>query len=250
MSDLNLLNSNSQKKINENNENIQSHLEELRNCLLFSLLIILICLILSFCFASKTIKLLQTLAPVGSSFFQLKPGELFFVHLKTSCYLAFSLAYPFLLNQIKIFIWPGLKQNEKKISLIILFGSPLLFILGILFGFFIALKPMLNFLFGFGLEAHLVEAHYSLENFISFVFSIIFMLSLSFQLPILILILALLNLINSVQLISCWKYVIFGSFVLAAIITPTPDPFNMILVGIALILLYVLSIILIKLFRK
>ena len=234
----------------EKQENLESHLTELRQRIIYSLVICLISLIVAFAFSSKTILQLQKLAPAGATFFQLRPGELFFVHLKTATYLAFMIAYPFLLGQLKAFIWPGLKSQEKQTSNIIIIGSPFLFLIGLAFAYFLALKPMLNFLFGFGLESGLVEAHYSLDYFISFVLSIFFILGLSFQLPILVFILAIFNLITSGQLTKHWQIICFGIFALAAIITPTPDPFNMILVGLALIFLYGLSILIIKLCGK
>ncbi len=234
----------------ENQENLESHLTELRQRIIFSLIICLGALIAAFYFSSAIILQLEKLAPHGATFFQLRPGELFFVHLKTASYVAFLLAYPFLLSQLKAFMWPGLKNHEKHTGNIIVISSPFLFGLGIAFAYFLALKPMLNFLFGFGLEAGLVEAHYSLDYFISFVLSICFILGLSFQLPVLIFILAILNLITSAQLTKHWQIICFGVFALAAIITPTPDPFNMILVGLALIGLYGLSIFIIKLFGK
>lgn len=229
---------------------LESHLSELRTRLIVSIVCFIVIFGLSLWMVPSTLLQLQSLAPKGSSFFQIKPGELFFVYFKVALFLSFILSAPILLYQTAAFIWPGLKLKEKQIAVVFFVGGPLLFLGGMSFAYFVALKPMLAFLLGFGVDLKIVEPHYSLDFYVSLVTAAIVVFGLAFQLPIMLFIAALLDLITSVHLIKFWKEAIFATFVLAAILTPTPDPFNMSILGLALASLYGLSLLSIKLIGK
>ncbi|MDJ0625559.1 MAG: twin-arginine translocase subunit TatC [Candidatus Caenarcaniphilales bacterium] len=238
------------EKISKKENGLEQHLEELRHRIIFCLLWLVITVAISFFLTPYVIKIFELLAPKGTSFFQIKPGELFFVYLRISFLLGTLASVPFFLYQFRSFIWPGLKDNEKKIGNLIIFGSPILFLLGAGFAYFIALKPMLAFLLGFGVDLALVQPQYSLEYYISLIIAVICILGLAFQIPVLIFVMAIMDLVTSKFLLKFWRQSLFGSFVLAAILTPTPDPINMGIVGFAIVALYAFSVLLVKIIGK
>ncbi len=229
---------------------LEEHLEELRQRLLWSILALFPALTLGFYLTPKAILLLENLAPKGTTFFQLKPGELFFVYFKLAFLLGLLFIMPFWLKQTHDFIWPGLKLREKKIAGTVFWGGPILFLIGLAFAYFVALKPLLAFILGFGVDLALVKPQYSLDYFISLVLSILLVFGVAFQIPIVLFILALLDLMTSSQMASYWKQAVFGAFIIAAVATPTPDPLNMSILGLALAALYGFSLLIIKLIGK
>ncbi len=248
-----IINSNSEltdSEIQTSDWSLEKHLEELRNRILFSIIIFLPSLALGFYLVPIVLQKLEALAPQGTVFFQLKPGELLFTYFKLTFTLSLLLVSPFWLQQIAAFILPGLTKKEKNISLVLLIGGPFLFVAGAAFAYYIALRPLLSFILGFGVDLALIQPQYSLDYFVSLVTSVIFMFGIAFQLPILLFVLAMLDLISSTQLIRFWKEALFGAFLLAAVLTPTPDPINMSILGLALGALYGLSIFFIKISGK
>lgn len=217
-------------------QDLSEHIEELRNRILISVATLGVFVFLCFSFSAQIIRFLEAAAPAGSSFFQLKPGELFMSSLKVSLFFGLILSLPILLQQLGAFLSPGLKDKERKLIGPILWTAPILFLLGSAFGYYFALPPLLKFLLGF--REGIVETRYGLEHFLNLEISIIGLCGIVFQLPILIVILTSLNLVNTKQLLSIWRYVVLFSFVLAAILTPTPDPLTMSIVASALLGLY------------
>jgi sec-independent protein translocase protein TatC len=234
----------------EEDWSLVEHLTELRNRLLISLAFFIPCLGVAFYLAPKLIFCFESLAPLGTIFFQLKPGELLFVYFRLSFTLGLILGAPVWLYQLGAFLWPGLKPKEKQIASVLLIGGTLLFLAGVFFAYFVALKPLLAFILGFGVDLNIVKPQYGLDYFVSMVTAVIFIMGLAFQLPVLIFVLALLDLIDSKMLLGYWRQAIFGAFVLAAVLTPTPDPFNMLILGSALMGLYGFSLLAVKLIGK
>jgi sec-independent protein translocase protein TatC len=227
---------------------IGEHLEELRTVLFISVLVILIAFSVAFYFSEHLINLLKTLAPVGSSFFQLKPGELFLVSIKVSFFAALYFAIPFLMHQVYLFVEPALKKKEKSLSVLVVIMAPLLFWGGLTFAFFFLLPPLLDFLLNF--REGVVEKRYGLESYINLVLSIETVTAISFQLPVVIFVMGILGLVKVKQLVSVWRYVILFAFILAAFLTPTPDPLTMSVLACALLVLYFSTILVLKLFKK
>ncbi len=224
------------EKISEKAEAFTDHLQELRNRILITVISLITMIMLCFYFSGPIILFLEAAAPEGASFFQLKPGELFMSSFKVSVYLGVILALPVFLNQIAVFLSPGLNQKEKKILSPIFWASPFLFLAGIAFAYYMVLPPLLDFLLGF--REGVVETRYGLEHFINLELSILALCGIAFQLPIIIITISFFNIIKSSQLMSIWRYVILGSFVIAAVLTPTPDPLTMTIVALALLALY------------
>jgi sec-independent protein translocase protein TatC len=204
---------------------ISEHLDELRNRIIIGVSCFLVAMIVAFYFSPQLLKLLQRLAPNGSEFFQLKPGELLFASLHISVYSAVVFSMPLFFKQLESFVKPGLKDNEYKLLSPILSFSPYLFWLGIVFAYFMAAPPVINFLWGFNQDLMLTIT------------------GISFQLPVLVLSLGFCKIVTSKDLIKIWRYVVIGAFVIAAIITPTPDPLTMSILAAAILILYFASIV-------
>jgi len=224
------------------------HLDELRKRIFIGVLTLVLTVCVCFYLSEPIIIFLEAAAPQGSSFYQIKPGELFMASLKVSVYFGLIVSLPVLLWQIYLFAKPGLKDNENSIIKPLVFISPLLFWFGQVFAYFFILPALVEFLFGF--RKNIVETRYSLEHFLNLEISILSVCGISFLLPMLIFILGQFGLVSSKQLFKAWRYVVLGAFVVSAVITPTPDPFTMSILAFALLSLYFLTVIILKVSKK
>jgi len=128
---------------------LAEHLTELRNKIIISIASICIATLIGFLFSKGIITALTTIAPEGTTFLQIKPGEFFFTSLRVAFYFGFVIALPVIIWQLASFIVPGLSDKEKRMVVPIALASPTLFFLGSLFAFYFVAPSMFNFLFGF-----------------------------------------------------------------------------------------------------
>lgn len=215
------------------------HLAELRNKIIVSFIILCITTFIGFISSKEIIRLLTNIAPDETMFLQIKPGEFFFISLKVALYCGLVLALPIIIWQLVSFILPGLTKKERKATIPILFSAPFLFCLGAIFAYYFVAPSMVNFLFGFGKEV--IPSSISIESFISFTMMIMAVCGFVFLLPVIIFALASAGMVNHKILLNKWRYAILASLILGAILTPTPDPFNMGIISGILISLYFLS---------
>jgi sec-independent protein translocase protein TatC len=224
------------------------HLQEMRSVILISLASLLLFFIIAFYYADFFIEILKKLAPLGSSFFQLKPGELFMSSLKVGFFVAFYFSFAIIISQIYFFVKPALKEQEKQIVKGLSVFIPVLFYLGLVFAYFFILPPLLDFLLNF--KEGLVEKRYGLESFLNLVLSIETVTAIAFQLPVLVFLLGIFNIVSVKQLFAIWRYVILGAFIVSAFLTPTPDPLTMSVLACALLVLYFSTILILKLIKR
>lgn len=229
-------------------QDMVDHLSELRNRILISIGSIIAATLIAFYFSGPIIKFLEAAAPAGSTFFQLKPGELFFNSFKVSVFIGLVVSLPIIINQVAIFINPGLKDNERRIIGPILWLAPILFFVGIIFAYYLVLPPLLEFLLGF--RTGVVETRYGLEHFINLEISILGLCGICFQLPIILITLVFFKILSTTQLLAMWRYVVLGAFIIAAVLTPTPDPLTMSILAVALLGLYFGTIAFLSLFKS
>lgn len=227
---------------------IVTHLEELRNKLVYSFIAVAVCSLLGFYLSKYAIFLLTQIAPEGTTFLQIKPGEFFFTSIRVSLYLGLVFSSPIVISQLSGFITPGLKKKERDIIVPIFIGAPLLFITGSIFAYYFVAPSMLRFLFGFGKDV--ISMSISIESFVSFMLMIMAICGFAFLLPVIIYALANVGIVDSGFLVSKWRYAVLSSVVLGAVLTPTPDPFNMSLISGILIILYFVSVGSLKLINK
>lgn len=226
---------------------VVEHLEELRRRILISLAAIFIATCIAFWKVKEIVSYLVRLGRIGHLVF-LSPVEAFFAYLKVAFFVGLFISSPIVLFQIWRFISVGLKENERKSVIFYLPFSIVLFLFGAVFAFCIAIPWALRFLINFaGPE---VLPMLSISKYISFVVVLLLMFGLVFELPIAIILLAKLGIVTTAALRRNRKYAILSIFIIAAILTPTPDAFTQLLMAIPLIFLYELSIWLSKLVRR
>ena len=211
------------------------HLEELRQRILNSIYSILVSIFFSFLIIKPLINFLEIPAR-DIHLLQLAPGEFLFVAIKVAGYSGLIVSIPYIFYQIILFITPGLTKQEKNLILPAVFGSGLLFFLGLLFSWWVLVPAAINFFINFG--ADIVEPAWSIEKYFDFVLLLMSSTAVAFQLPVLQFILGSLGIITTEKMISNWKIVVISSAILSAIITPSTDPLTMSLLSLSIILLF------------
>nr|MBC7244302.1 twin-arginine translocase subunit TatC [Chloroflexota bacterium] len=228
---------------NEVQMTIIEHLEELRQRLMKCLIAVAITTALSFAFTTQIMRIL--IAPAGIKPVFLRPTEMFVTYFRVALLAGSILAMPVIVYQTIQFVWPGLRNSERLYVRIIVPAATLSFILGVLFTYFVLLPFALRYLVSFG--GDLVEAKWTIGEYISFVTTLLFWSGVIFETPLILYFLARLRIISPQFLSQNRKFAILIIAVLAAVITPTPDPFNMGLVMLPLLLMYEVGILLAKL---
>ncbi len=219
------------------------HIEELRKRLLYALLALAVATAIC---AVLTPQLLAWLArPIGGleQLEAIEVTENVGVFMQVSLLGGVTLAMPIILYQLWAFINPGLYKKERRYVYLLMPMATLLFVAGAAFAYFVMLPTAVPFLIGF-ID---IPTKPRPANYISFITNLMFWIGVSFETPLLIFFLAKVGIVNHSILIRGWRVALLLMAVLAAMVTPTPDPINMGLVMIPLILLYGLSIILARL---
>ncbi len=170
-------------------------------------------------------------------------GGAFFVAIKVAFFSGILLSLPVILSQIWLFIAPGLYANEKKMLLPFIFGGTLMFAVGVSFAYYVVTPFGFDFLITFG--SFKFTPLINIEDYVGFFTKIMFGFGLAFELPVFAYFLALLGLVDDRQMISFFKYAIVIIFVVAALLTP-PDVLTQMLMAGPLIILYGLSILLVR----
>jgi sec-independent protein translocase protein TatC len=220
---------------------IIEHLSELRKGIIICLVALAAATLLSLPFTASLLKILKFPARgVIDRLAFFSPEEAFLIYMRIGILCGFILSLPVILHQLWRFCSPAMEERVKKHSAFFIISCFLSFVVGNLFAYFILLPPALKFLLGFAKDD--LEPVISAGKYISFVTGIIFASGLVFQMPILSFILARLGVINSRVLRKKYKYAIVIIFIVAAVITPTPDAFNMLILALHMLLLYELSI--------
>jgi sec-independent protein translocase protein TatC len=225
---------------------ILEHLEELRQRIMVAGIALLVGMAISgFLLTQRMMEWLVhpgVQAMGGRNPIVTNPPEVFIAYLKVALFTGAALAMPVMLHQFFLFILPALTASEKRVAYLFVPGATLSFALGVAFGYFVILPPALTFLGGFGQGT--VDALWSIGPYLSFVTSLLFWIGVAFEMPLVIFTLAKVGVVSYQQLKRYRKFAFLGAFVGAAIITPTPDPFNQTLVGLPLYLLFELGLLL------
>ena len=242
------------------NNSFTSHFTELRSRLLNSLIFIFVIFIISYVFAEQ---LYNFLVEPYSKAVRDEGGqrrliftalhETFITYIKVAFFSAIFIGSPFLLIQIYKFIAPGLYKNEKQALLPYLISTPILFLLGGLLVYYLVMPLAIKFFLSFetlGSNTTLpIQLEAKVNEYLSLIMRLIFAFGISFQLPILLNLLARIGVVNSNYLKTRRRYVIVIIFAIAAILTP-PDPITQVGLAIPLLLLYELSIFTVKFTEK
>lgn len=170
-------------------------------------------------------------------------GGAFFVALKVSFFAAILAALPFILYQLWLFVAPGLYNNEKKMIIPFVIGGSVMFFIGVLFAYYIVTPFGFQFLITFG--SFLYTPLINIEDYVGFFTKIMMGFGIAFELPVFAYFLALLGLVTDRTLIDFFKYAVIIIFVTAALLTP-PDILTQMLMAAPLVLLYGLSILIVR----
>jgi sec-independent protein translocase protein TatC len=227
------------------------HLEELRKRIINSLIAVGVALAVCWTFADYLFKAVQRpiLKAGVSSLVVSSPTEGFNLELKLALMAAVFLASPFVLGQVWLFISPGLYKHERRYALPFIFFSSLLFVLGGLFGYFVAFPFALRFLLewekNMGVTA-LINATQYFDLFIMVELG----LAIIFEIPAVIFVLSRIGLVSGPFLLRNTRYAILAAFIIAAVITPTTDIPNMMMMAGPMVLLYMLGVLVAYVFGK
>jgi sec-independent protein translocase protein TatC len=191
--------------------------------------------------------LYQVLPPNSFMIYTSLP-EAFFNYMKISFYGSLFLTSPYIFYQLWKFISPGLYKSEKKYMLPFVISSTILFICGILFGYYLALPPAFSFFVEF--SSDFLKPMFSLREYLSLSLKLLLAFGVSFELPVVIFFLARIGVVSSKMLSRNRRYAILIIFIAAAILTPSPDARTQIIMAIPLMGLYEIGIIVAKLAEK
>lgn len=165
-----------------------------------------------------------------------KPTTTIGLFMKISLFTGAVFAMPWIVREVLLFILPGLTRKERRALMWIIPGAFLFFLVGAAFAYFVMIPTAIPFLLGFWAE--LIEQNWMVDEYVPFVTGLIFWVGISFETPLIMAFVARTGAANYRQYLAVWKYAMVVIAVLAAFITPTPDPFNMGLVMFPLISLY------------
>lgn len=171
----------------------------------------------------------------------------FFVPLKVTLFLAFLISLPIVLYQLWAFVAPGLYKREKRLVWPILFSSLLMFALGMLYCYFVVFRMVFMFIAGFSPDS--VNFAPDIDAYFGFVISMFLAFGMTFEVPIVVMVLNRMGVAHYETLVKVRPYVIVGAFIIAAIVTP-PDVLSQCLLALPLVILYQVGLWMVKLFGK
>lgn len=225
------------------------HLEELRSRIIRALMGVAVAFVISIIFTNQLWNVVR--APAAAALkslhyepdlVQITPMEVFnVVWVKLPILCAVFLSSPWILYQVWAFISPGLYRRERKWAVPFVLGSAGLFIAGGLFAYFVAFRYGLTFLLGLGHDIG-IKPFVSVTEYFDLFVNVTLGVGLVFELPVLIFFLILLRVVTPSFLINHSRYAILAIFILAAIVTPTPDVFNLMLFATPMCLLFYIGI--------
>jgi len=176
----------------------------------------------------------------GGKLQALAPGEMFFTYIKCALLAGFLAALPVLFWQAWAFVAPGLYSSERRVALPFVLASTFLFVAGASFGHTVVFPIMFAFFASF--ESRYVEAAWTMHEVFSFTTHMFLAFGVSFELPIVVFFLAAAGIVDARQLLRGFKYAVLVAFIVAAVLTPTPDMVTQTLLAGPLCLLYLLGV--------
>jgi len=230
-------------RVSEKTMPLMEHLRELRSVLIKAVVALVVCAAITAIFTPQILQFL--IAPYGESLQTIDPTENISIYLRVSIMSGAILAMPIFVYLLWSFIAPGLEAKEKRYVRLLVPGATVFFLVGVAFAWGVMLPAAIGFLSTF--QSEIFKSDWRADSYIPFVTSLMFWIGVAFETPLIVFFLAKLRLVNARQLLRAWRYAVVVIAVVAAMITPTVDPFNMALVMAPLILLYFFSILLAKL---
>jgi sec-independent protein translocase protein TatC len=229
------------------------HLVELRRRIFMVLGAMLVGAAVALIFANTILGLL-TRPAAGVQLIVLRPTDMIFVYIEIVLSAGAIAALPMILYQCLMFIRPALEspQELSMFKAIAILGMPLVvvfFAMGLSFAYFVMLPFAIQYLSSFGTE--FAKPSWNIKEYYSFIFAVLLWIGAAFETPLVMALLARLGLVSPSAMAKQWRYAIVGMAIVAAAITPTVDPFNMMVVMIPLLALYFMGILMARaVYRK
>jgi sec-independent protein translocase protein TatC len=228
-----------------------SHLIELRSRLMKASVVVIILFVALMPWAGNIYDLLaypmMVALPEGSKMIATGVVTPFLIPVKVTMLVAFIIALPWVLYQLWAFVAPGLYAHEKRLVAPLVISSSTLFIIGIAFCYFLVFGVVFRFINDFAPESIAVAP--DIDSYFSFVMTMFIAFGLTFEVPVVVVVLVRMGLVTVEKLKQIRPYVIVGAFVIAAIVTP-PDVVSQLLLAIPLCLLYEVGLFLAPMFVR
>lgn len=232
-------------------ETFISHLVELRDRLLRAVVAVIVVFVCLMPWAGDIYDLLalpmMNTLPEGTSMIATGVVTPFFVPVKVTLMVSFIIALPVVLYQAWAFVAPGLYAHERRMAIPLVLGTTVLFLVGMAFCYFFVFGMVFSFIAEFAPKS-IVPAP-DIEQYLSFVMTMFLAFGLTFEVPVVVVVLARAGVVSVEKLKEARPYVIVGAFVIAAIVTP-PDVISQLLLAVPMCLLYEFGIMLAKMARK
>src|SRR6266567_4181276 len=224
-------------------ETFISHLVELRSRLLKSIIAIVVALVCLFPWAKEIYAVLAApllkALPVGATMIATDVTGTFLVPLKVTLMAAFLIALPYVLYQMWAFVAPGLYHHEKRLALPVIISSVVFFALGMSFAYFAVFPIAFGFFANYAPAG--VQMMTDIDKYLSFVLTMFIAFGITFEVPVVVIVLVRLGVVSLEKLRAIRGYVIVGAFVVGAIFTP-PDVLSQVMLAVPLWLLYELGL--------
>lgn len=227
-------------------ESFMSHLVELRDRMVKALIVVVIIFGACFYFSRDIMAFLLVpltkAMPAGTQAISIDQAGLFFTLTKISFLSAFLISLPWVLYQVWAFVSPGLYEHEKRFGIPLIFFSVFFLVVGISFAYFFVIPAAYQFFFVWG-QVPGVTQQQDLQKYWDVTLSIFFGFGITFEVPVVQMLLVKLGMVTTEQLRQARRFVIVGAFIVAAVLTP-PDVISQFMLAIPLCLLYELGIVL------
>ncbi len=218
------------------------HLDELRKRIIISLIALLIGTLAACYYSAAALRIL--LQPVTSEiheFYFFSPAAAFMVKFKIALLLGFLAASPVIISQLWLFVSPGLHGKEKKLVIPLIGVTSALFLSGAFFCFTLVIPYIFKFLVG--MQTEFLKPMISIESYMNFLFGMMLAFGISFNMPVFIIAFVLVGLLSVKTLNRYQRHIVVLIFILAAVLTPTPDISGQLMLAVPLVLLFELSIV-------
>ena len=228
-----------------------SHLIELRNRLLRSVIAVVVVFLGLFHWARQIYEILAkpllAALPKGGQMIATEVTTPFLVPVKVTLMVAFLISLPYVLYQIWAFVAPGLYRHEKRLALPLVVASVLLFFIGMSFAYFLVMPLAFHFIVGFAPAG--VAVMTDIGKYLNFVLTLFLAFGTTFEVPIVVIVLVKMGIVSVQKLREVRPYVIVGCFVVGAIFTP-PDMLSQTMLAVPLWLLYELGVLIASLMTR
>jgi sec-independent protein translocase protein TatC len=233
---------------------LMDHLIELRKRLVYGMICFGVCFVLCFAVSTQIFDfLVKPLHQTTNHLIYTALTEVFFTKVKIGMFGGLCLGFPMIAAQIWIFVAPGLYRHERRAFLPFLMWTPMMFIIGAGFVYYIMLPFAIKFFGGYQVPTTVgvmgIELQAKVSGYLDFVMTLMFAFGLTFQLPVLLSLLGKVGIVTVKGLKDMRRYAYVGLFALAAIFTP-PDAISMMSLAVPLVALYEISVLSVMLIER